>query len=241
MAYFRIALRLTLLFFHISYAIIFLAFYPNSPANISPRQWLRIQKWHQRLLSICGISITIKGAFQNTPCLVIANHISWIDIPAISCVVPTGFVAKAEIAKWPVIGWLTKKTACIFIERGRTGIVEQINQTISKQIHFGVNTLVFPEGTTTDGSKTKRFNYRLFKAVEHNKLPVLLLTLSYPNSPHAKFVGDMTFFSHLMDVLKEPETHVQINITATVQENLNSKDYAQFCEQKISDELQKLN
>jgi 1-acyl-sn-glycerol-3-phosphate acyltransferase len=229
----RFFTRFARLIFHLLYALIFLAFYPNDEAKISKAQWRRIKTWNQQFLNICGVKLNVIGTVESQASLVISNHISWIDIAAISSIVNTGFVAKAEIAKWPVIGWLAKKTACLFIQRGHRGSTEKINIDISSHINSGVSILVFPEGTTTDGTSTKRFHSRLFSVAAHAKAPVLLLALRYPNSDHAAYIGDHQFFEHFKTVLKQPQTFVEITVIGTINKELDSKAYAKYCETQI--------
>ncbi len=84
--------------------------------------------------------------------LALANHVSWMDIFAINAIVPSRFIAKAEIGKWPLLGLLVSGGGTLYIERGRRHAVAAMNKTVREHLELGETIVVFAEGTTTDGS-----------------------------------------------------------------------------------------
>ncbi len=124
------------------------------------------QRWCLRLLSILGVELRVHGALRGGPVFLVANHVSWLDIPVIAAARPCHFLSKAEVARWPVIGWLARSVGTLFIRRGG-GESRQKAEEIRAHLARGRSILVFPEGTTTDGTGVRRFLPPLFVAAEH--------------------------------------------------------------------------
>ncbi|WP_186420599.1 lysophospholipid acyltransferase family protein [Bosea sp. CS1GBMeth4] len=85
--------------------------------------------------------------------LIVANHISWLDIPVIGTTGPLSFVAKAEVASWPVIGWLSKLQRTVFIDRMRRGATAGVASEMGRRLQDGQAVVLFAEGTTGDGTR----------------------------------------------------------------------------------------
>ena len=111
--------------------------------------------------------------------LLVSNHISWLDIYVIHSWQPARFVAKSEIRSWPVIGWLCDQTGTIFIERGRKRDAHRVLHYITDVMLQGDLVCLFPEGTTTDGSRVLPFHANLMQAPLSAGLPVLPVGLRY--------------------------------------------------------------
>ena len=232
--------RTLALVLHTFYAIVFLAFFPNDKYKITTRQWTRVRRWHRVFLQIMGIKLEVKGSFPDQqPCFIVCNHISWLDIPVISSLVSTSFVAKGEIANWPLIGWFCKKVGIIFIQRGNHGAAEQTHQAMIKHLEGGLNILLFPEGTTSHEQQTRTFHSRLFRAAIDTKTPIVLISIRYPNSPHADFVGHISFKKHFLSLLKHKRTQAQVDILEIIPPNLDSRTLAKQCQQKVIAHLSK--
>ncbi len=134
--------------------------------------------WYDRALWIAGVRFCVHGRVPERPSLVVANHVSWLDIPLIGAVVDPCFLSKAEIARWPVIGWLARRHDTRFIERGghqAAAHVEAMREGLEDGRHF----VVFPEGTTSRGEYVRRFHPRLFAAVAGREHPVQPVALAY--------------------------------------------------------------
>lgn len=95
--------------------------------------------------------------------MLVANHVSWLDIFAINAVVPARFVAKAEIRSWPLIGWLCAQAGTIFIRQSRRHDTVRVNVAVSAALTAGDVFAVFPEGTTSDGSDVRKFHSSLLE------------------------------------------------------------------------------
>ena len=97
--------------------------------------------------------------------LVVANHVSWLDIFALHAVGPVRFIAKAEIERWPVLGGLVRGVGTLFIERARRHDTHRVNQEIARALAAGDIVAVFPEGTTTDGTALLPFKGSLLQPI----------------------------------------------------------------------------
>ncbi len=134
-------------------------------------QLLRLPSFWPRLFMtasarLCGAKVRIKGVPLKRDVFYIANHVSWIDILAISSASGTAFVAKAELASAPVVGRLAKMNRTVFVEReDRLGVAEQINR-LREALADNWSVTVFPEGTTTDGRSLLPFKTPMLKVLE---------------------------------------------------------------------------
>lgn len=224
----RIIWRISLLILHIItglvLAIIFLrkVVHPGSlAANLS--LW-----WHQRICTIFGMRKTVNGNINQQPTLFVINHISWFDIPSLGSCVPVHFLSKDEINSWPFFGWLATKAGTLFIKRGFKGAAEQSIKDISQALQNGGHVIIFPEGTTTDGTSLKRFHSRLFQAAIDAKAPIQPVALRYPHPqgvhPKAPFIGDTQFIESLMDMISEKSMDVQLDFLPVINTSEFSRD-----------------
>ncbi|EKE18238.1 MAG: hypothetical protein ACD_10C00073G0002, partial [uncultured bacterium] len=120
-------------------------------------------RWARSLLAAMGVEIDVDATDAVPGALLVANHISWIDIYVINAVLPAAFVAKAEIRHWPLIGWLAAKNDTVFLRRGSRGHARIINQEIADILGQEKYVAVFPEGTTTDGTHLLHFHAALIQ------------------------------------------------------------------------------
>lgn len=160
------------------------------------RQRLK-QRWSRKLLTILGIRLRVSGDLQ-PGALLVANHVSWIDIFVINAATPTAFVSKAEVRGWPAIGWLAEKTDTLFIERGRRQHVQHIAHAMAERLAAGQSVAFFPEGTTTDGTTLLPFHAGLFQPAIAAGVPVQPVVVRYAtrdgrHSTAPAYAGDTSF------------------------------------------------
>jgi len=168
--------------------------------------------WHTRLLSVLHVIVTVRGTPMAGPRVLVANHVSWLDIPVIGAFESTRFVSKYEVKEWPIAGHLATAAGTFYIRRGAGGTKQLIDE-ISTHLAVGTAT-IFPEGTTTDGTQLLRFQPRLFATAIGSRCPVQPLALRYGNagdgSNIAPFIGDDDLVHHLLRVLKEPSLTAEL-------------------------------
>jgi 1-acyl-sn-glycerol-3-phosphate acyltransferase len=208
-------LRIALLLVHVLAGIAIAA--TLFPRLAQPRRNRFIRAWSRVLLAICGARLAVTGvplspalartgvAAGSRGRLLLASHISWIDVFAIHAAVPSRFVAKAEIGRWPVLGALVTLVGTLYIERGRRHAVAAMNHRVRDRLREGETVAVFPEGTTTDGRSLLPFHSNLVApAIEVgcDCWPVALrYTESGRPSTAAAFVGDMSLVTCLWNIV----------------------------------------
>lgn len=137
------------------------------------------QWWSRSVCRIFGLRLVVRGEALPGPQLFAANHISWIDIPLMHCYVSMGFVSKAEIEKWPVIGFVARVGGTVFHHRGNHDSASGVAAMMSQRLLEGGNVAIFPEGGILPGDGVKRFHGRMFAAAIETASPVQPVMLRY--------------------------------------------------------------
>ncbi|HML81303.1 MAG: lysophospholipid acyltransferase family protein [Thiomonas sp.] len=179
----------------------------------------QIRDWSAELLRLSGIALQVNGAPQQTPSLVAANHVSWIDIFAINAVQPVRFVSKSEAAGWPLIGPLVRGVGTLFIERERAQDVVRVIHQMAQCLQDGDHVGVFPEGTTSYGHDLLPFHANLFQAACSSDCPAAVqpVLLFYADqrsgrfSRAASYVGDETMVGSLWRMSAAAPLRVEVN------------------------------
>ena len=126
---------------------------------------MRIRRWSRRLLRILHVELRAQGALAHPGVLVVANHVSWLDIFALHAIGPVRFIAKSEIGRWPLIGRLVRGVGTLFVVRTRRRDTHRVNGEIAQALAQGDIVAVFPEGTVTDGAKLLPFKGSLLQPI----------------------------------------------------------------------------
>ena len=123
-------------------------------------------RFHRLFLRLFGIRIVVRGTAPppGSSTLILANHVSWLDIPVLSGLLPLSFIAKSEIATWPVFGFCARLQRCIFLDRSRKGATHEVNAEVAARLADGDAIVLFPEGTTGDGNRLLPFKSSLVGA-----------------------------------------------------------------------------
>ena len=161
-----------------------------------------IRRWSRRLLHLMNLDIRMAGALQHPNVLVVANHVSWLDIFALHAVGPVRFIAKSEIARWPLLGRLVAGVGTLFIERARRHDTHRVNQEVSRALADGDIVAVFPEGTVTDGTTLLPFKGSLLQPIVDAAGAVQPVVIRYRTSDGQvstipAYVDDVTFMGSL--------------------------------------------
>jgi 1-acyl-sn-glycerol-3-phosphate acyltransferase len=176
----------------------------------------RIHRWSVKLLALCGVRVEIIGDTHPAPrALIVANHVSWLDIFVINSLLPCRFVAKSDIRDWPLIGWLCDRAGTIFISRGRVRDVRRIYQGLVASLHAGEHVAFFPEGTTAAQGCLLPFHANLFEAAIEARVPVQPFAVRYRDADGqfhaaADFTGDMTFAQSMLAILRARKITAQL-------------------------------
>ncbi|MBD5802532.1 2-acyl-glycerophospho-ethanolamine acyltransferase [Azoarcus sp. Aa7] len=179
------------------------------------------RRWSQKLLAILGVELRVAGHAIQPGCMLVANHISWLDIFVINALAPSAFVSKAEVRGWPLIGWLAARNETVFLRRGSRGHAKIINAEIAALLDAARNVAVFPEGTTTDGSHVLHFHAALLQpAIEcgHPIQPLALFYVGVDGQPNraAAYDGDITLGQSFGKIVAEPRLIARIDAAAPI-------------------------
>lgn len=162
-----------------------------------------IRSWARSLTKILNVNISVRGTRGEPPYFLASNHLSYLDILVFFSSVDGFFVAKSEVASWPILGFLARSTGTIFIDRSKKSDLRRVTPLIEKVLASGSSIFVFPEGTSTRGTEVLPFKPSMFEAAIRSKMPVYAASISYSTpktGPPAHLAvcwwGDMTFMDH---------------------------------------------
>lgn len=229
---------------HLFYAALLAIFYPH--LNQMKRRRI-LKTWSRQLLGILNIGIRTEGEWSvrgEGGCLVVANHVSWLDIFVLNTIYPSRFIAKAEVRSWPLIGWLCKRGNTIFIERAMRQNAASINRRVSLLLEQGICVGLFPEGTTTDGKQVGHFHSALIQPAIDAGAMLCPIALRYQDengkqSSAATFTGNMTLSQSIWRTLRSPRFDALLVFTpALATAGENRRVLARAAHEAISQGLQ---
>lgn len=169
--------------------------------------------WFRSLCRFLGVSTPLLSVAARGG-LWVANHASWLDVVVLGAQAPLTFVAKSEIAVWPVIGFLARRTGVLFVERDRPSRSGGTVDAMAERLRRGQTLLLFPEGTTTRGAQVAKFHSTLFQAALDASVSVQPVAISYagPGAAFVPFVGDDAFVPHLWRLLGAGSTEACLTL-----------------------------
>jgi len=174
-----------------------------------------IRWWQGNLMRIFGFRLRRYGTPLPGPTLFVANHVCWIDISILHSQRVMGFVAKREIAGWPLVGWLAARGQTIFHQRGSTESLGGVLQEMLVRLREGKSVGVFPEGRTRGGEEVGPFHARIFQAAVEAQVPVQPVALRYGEHGNAQtivaFGARESFFANFLRLLGEPSRVAEVH------------------------------
>jgi lyso-ornithine lipid O-acyltransferase len=178
-----------------------------------------------------SIDIQMEGAFPPRGLLVV-NHLSYLDILVLSALSPCAFVAKKEVRSWPLFGLMAYMAGTVFVDRSRTVDAHRANAEVSQALADGVVVVLFPEGTSSDGSTVLPFRPALFEAAVAGGEYVTSAHISYVVDEGSVamdvcYWGEMSFFPHLLNLLSKPKVEAQVRFSPEVRKFADRKQAAQ--------------
>jgi len=176
--------------------------------------------WGSTLCRIIGVRITVHGKPEGSVFLVAANHLSYLDIFVLASVYPSIFVAKREIAGWPLFGWITRHVGTVFVDRARPRDVVRAGKAMREHLRDGTPLTLFPEGMATCGAEVLPFMPSLLEAAATTGVPCFAASLNYdtpgheaPPSQTVCWWGGADFFSHFMRLLTLPRIEARVEFS----------------------------
>ena len=212
----RAAWRLLRMGLHLLHGIAVMAL--RFPSLDAAGRHQRIRWWSAKLVRVAGLQLRVSGTPRPGATLLLANHVSWLDIAAIHAVAPQArFVSKADVLAWPLLGWLIRGAGTLFIERERKRDALRVLHQVAQALQDGDTVAVFPEGTTGDGETLLPFHANLMQAAIATGTPVQGVALRYSDpaqrfSPAAQFLGETTLLQSVWRMLSAQALSVHVEL-----------------------------
>lgn len=228
----RLAWRVPLFVLHvcIGLPLTLLCFLPGVkriPVFGIPLRELAHRTWQRITLRLFGARLDVSGRLPDGGCLVVANHISWLDIVVLQSLWPMWLVAKAEIRAWPLIGWLAYMAGTLFIIRGNHESRRRTGRRMAALMRRGDRVGIFPEGGIKPEMGVGRFHAPLFGPAVRTRMPVVPVAIRYERERdlHEEFVygpGE-SFPRNFFRLMAEPPLTVRVMIGEPVRDFDNGR------------------
>jgi lyso-ornithine lipid O-acyltransferase len=222
---------------------------------VSGRSTMKVaQLWQRFVCFLIGIRITVTGMpADERPLLLLSNHNSWLDIPILASVAPVSFVAKREVASWPMVGFLARTQRTVFVDRDRRHATGAQADEIAGRLSKGDILVLFAEGTSSDGNKVLPFRSALVGAAQRTiedggvatVQPVAIaykrmlgLPLGRQHRPLVAWYGGTDLLPHLKRILSEGG--IDVNVVFGPARTLSAADNRKAATQQAGDLVRKL-
>jgi len=181
------------------------------------------RRWSGTLLSILSVSVRERNSPKELPdrCMLVLNHISWLDIFVIDAKFPATFIAKSEVRNWPVVGWLCTLVGTLYIERGKRSEARRARQIVAAELERGTLIAVCPEGATTFGRSLERFHSALFQPALDAAATLQPVALRYldgagRHTDAAGYVGDTSLLESVWTIVSTRHMVAEFNFLAPI-------------------------
>lgn len=173
------------------------------------RRWRQFlfRIWGKVMVAVLGMKIKLDGPLPKPPFFLVANHLSYVDIVLLASLFGSRFVAKGELARWPIMGRLSTSMGSIFIDRKRRQDIPRVMKLIEEALSEGDGVIIFPEATSSKGAEVLPFHAPLLQPAAKIEFPVTYATIHYRTLPDETpahlavcWWGDMTFGGHIMEL-----------------------------------------
>lgn len=168
------------------------------------------QRWARNLLPAIGVRIQTNGTIPDFPCILMSNHRSYLDPVLLAHDSNAYGVSKAEVAKWPIIGFGAKASGVLFLKRESSESRKKTLAGIAEKLHEGFPIILFPEGTTHSEPATISFKSGGFKLAASEGFPVVPVAIDY-SSAEDHWIGKDLFLPHFFRRFGQPEILVQVH------------------------------
>ena len=203
-----------------------------------------IQFWCRRLLSIFKIEVELIGVrenlFNQKKYLMVSNHISWLDIIVIQSIKPSIFVAKSDVASWPLFGWVAQMIGTIFIKRDKVSDIKKALKKMKRRL-IKRSVCIFPEGTSTNGRYVLPFKSNLFQSSIDSNKSILPISISYREAnaytDKVAFIDDMSLIDSIIKIKNENQIKVIVDIMQPIKPRSNRKELASYAHEMIQKSL----
>ena len=170
---------------------------------------LLVREWSRQMLRLMGVQLVVQGEVpSHGPLMMVANHLSWLDILVMNAAHPSRFVSKADAQHWPLLGSLITGAGTLYIERESRRDAMRVVHQMADALKAGDTVAVFPEGTTGDGRELLPFHANLIQAAISAHAPVMPVALDFVDGSSGQrseaplFIGDTTLLQSLWSTLR---------------------------------------
>jgi 1-acyl-sn-glycerol-3-phosphate acyltransferase len=221
----RYVWRVPLLLVHIVFGVLICALILSWSGGVmkngrEPFAHRAIRLWSNLLLKVFGFRVKRQGTPLGDPVLFVANHTSWLDIVMVHSQRAACFVAKAEIARWPVVGWMAARGGTIFHRRGNNHSLASVMAVMVERLRAGRAVAVFPEGGTGHNGVLRVFHARIFQAALDAEVPVQPVSLRFARDGRrvidAGFRENESFVGNILRLLGGPPLDVEVHFLEPV-------------------------
>jgi 1-acyl-sn-glycerol-3-phosphate acyltransferase len=211
-------------------------FIPNA------QYWRQVifRKWSEFFVRIAAMKVDVIGEPPKAPFFLVANHLSYMDIPALRSVAEGVFVAKGEIEHWPLAGRMVRNMGMIYVDRSRKRDIPRAGVQIIEKLNDGEGVIVFPEGTSTRGDSVAPFNSSFLEFAANTDLPVSYASISYRTPAGEKSASEMicwwddsVFITHLWKFFTLTGSTAIVNFGTHAVQNPDRKELARELTEKV--------
>lgn len=191
-------------------------------------------QWLQRWAKWIGRGIGLKSTLRGSPVaegLLISNHVSYLDILVLASHQPMVFVSKAEVRRWPILGWITSMGGTLYLDRGSRVAAARMSKDLGDVLSQGVPVAFFPEGTSTSGEQVLEFHSSLFSHAAETLVMVVPAGIRYrledgSVANEVAFWGDMSFMPHFLNLLTKTRIQAELHMGVPLEKDSDRKQLA---------------
>ena len=232
-------LKIILILIHLFIGTLCILFFPVINRKLKK---LLIKRWSSLLLKIFKINLVVnndlKKILRKKNYLIVSNHISWLDIFVINSAYPVAFVAKQSISKWPILSWLVKASETIFIDRKRITKIKETSKEVENFLENKGSICIFPEGTSSDGSKLLNFKSNLLQTAINKNISVLPIAIQYFHNQKfclaPAYYADLSLLDSIINLIKFNNIEAKLTILTEIKSISDRKVIANEAYVKIS-------
>jgi lyso-ornithine lipid O-acyltransferase len=200
---------------------------------------LAMHAWALLACRALGVRVRLEGRSPEGPCLLAANHLSYLDILVLGACYPGLFLSMAEVGRWPLVGGLSRLVGTLFIDRGRASDSRRAVEAMAERLRLGLRVTLFPEGRASSGRGVGRFHSALLEAAIAAGAPCVPVALGYDAPPPAEpalqvcWWGEMTFLPHFRALLGLTGVEARVRLGAPLPAEGDRKALARALEARV--------
>ena len=195
--------------------------------KVAPERRLRgpYSRLARLLVRLIGVAAKVEGRTPEGLCVIVANHRSYVDIPLLMSAMPSVFLAKIEIAAWPLFGTAARFTSTVFVNREDPASRRRAFAALGEALDRGERIVVFPEGTTSTGPGCLPFRNGAFRLAAERNLPIVPVAIAY-HDRDAAWVDDSSFVAHFLECFRAS----RVGVSVTIGSEIRGRDAAELRE-----------